>query len=810
MSMPILGPFLRFKDGRTVKGGNGDYEVKEFRGGGSFGETYRAITMGERKGPVAVKFFLPLVFLRSVPLFASASDGTLTGAISDNSEVFFEEVKRMASIDHPNVVRLLDVGETKLTKPERPADVQSLTKVAFLVMDFVPGPQDDPNGSPRIDEMLRRGKTTGADVVRWLIGLARALKYLHEDRQYLHGDLTPNNVLISGITGEAKLTDFSVCKNFNFGEVEPDAHTKFFGWGPVPPELLAGPAFKDVQGDPKPRKYLRDLFFPALDIYQFGSLLRSLRDGILPKLSTQDDRDYLDRLSERLTTWQEARTFTAQRILDELAKLDTSADAGREIDDLAPTSSAAKVIQLPDMMVTISSGADTIINTRSFRRLHRINQLCFVDLLYPCAGYKRFAHCLRAYALAGRFLQNLRGHGDFRAIYEHDVGKHLMLFALLHDINHFPLLHVFQESRRNILKDFDLLDCFCDGKMTDDTPSLYQVVDALGVTRERFRRVLTEDFASQSDARDKIIKSVIDSGADVDKLAYLRYDSLFTGVSYAMGIDENTLVREATLAEVSPGNFHLAFGESAIPALETLYLARAAMFKKVYWHHTNRALMAMLLYVIDRVYGTSPEGAASAARPADYIKETLFADDAEAANYLSREYERLYGEPAITKDLVANRAQIYKRLYSSRPFMPGAKEERLYDDLVDLNALQFEQFRARLRTGVYDFFRSTYGYDVAQKHDADVLLDLPGRKIDSGGEIWIRLASGECKQLHEVSPPVQAMDRKFNELTKKVRIFIRNTMAAKMPKRDRQRLRSTIQGIVEAALKDARASTQLK
>ena len=60
----------------------------------------------------------------------------------------------------------------------------------------------------------------------------------------------------------------------------------------------------------------------------------------------------------------------------------------------------------------------------------------------------------------------------------------------MHDINHFPFLHVFQEARGEYLRDIDLLDLFCNGKATQDAPSLYELLERIGLSRQSFRDIL--------------------------------------------------------------------------------------------------------------------------------------------------------------------------------------------------------------------------------------------------------------------------------------------------------------------------------
>ena len=89
------------------------------------------------------------------------------------------------------------------------------------------------------------------------------------------------------------------------------------------------------------------------------------------------------------------------------------------------------------------------------------------------------------------------------------------------------------------------------------------------------------------------------SGAlDMDKLDYLPRDARACNVPYG-GVDTARLIDALTIATIEgPGGDvtpRIAIGEKGISPLHSLINARQEMFDNVYWHHTNRACMVMLL-----------------------------------------------------------------------------------------------------------------------------------------------------------------------------------------------------------------------
>lgn len=115
-------------------------------------------------------------------------------------QAFEEEVELLATLDHPAVVQVLDLGEvTEAT--EALSGGQLVAGTPYLVMEFVPG-------GTLTDH---RGTLPWADVRDLLLALLDALAYVHA-RGILHRDLKPQNVLV-GESAEGlyvRLSDFGL------------------------------------------------------------------------------------------------------------------------------------------------------------------------------------------------------------------------------------------------------------------------------------------------------------------------------------------------------------------------------------------------------------------------------------------------------------------------------------------------------------------------------------------------------------------------------------------------------------------------
>ena len=106
-------------------------------------------------------------------------------------ERFNREARAIASVSHPHICAIYDVGEQDGSP--------------FLVMEFLDGDTLDArikNADP--------GERTAEQVIEWGLQLAGALEAAHA-RGIVHRDLKPSNVIVAS-TGDVKVLDFGIAK----------------------------------------------------------------------------------------------------------------------------------------------------------------------------------------------------------------------------------------------------------------------------------------------------------------------------------------------------------------------------------------------------------------------------------------------------------------------------------------------------------------------------------------------------------------------------------------------------------------------
>ena len=127
---------------------------------------------------------------------------TVTRETRESVELdFFQEVKMLKQLEHPNIIGYIG------------SIVDG--KHFCLVTQFAT------EGSLR--EILReRGVMPNPDVRTILLGIARGMCYLHEEKSVMHRDLKTANILMTN-TLEAKISNLSLAREFT-GDA-PSAYT---------------------------------------------------------------------------------------------------------------------------------------------------------------------------------------------------------------------------------------------------------------------------------------------------------------------------------------------------------------------------------------------------------------------------------------------------------------------------------------------------------------------------------------------------------------------------------------------------------
>ena len=156
----------------------------------------------------------------------------------------------------------------------------------------------------------------------------------------------------------------------------------------------------------------------------------------------------------------------------------------------------------------------SLLDTYPMQRLRRIKQLACADLIYPSAVHTRFEHSIGTLYVADKMAERI-GLDD----HQREV---IRLASLLHDVGHGPFSHVFDA----ILSIANQKGVGHEEITVDLIKKVPEVVDILGDSYEDVL-MLFEDPEIES-----VLKEILSSEIDADKLDYLQRDSYHAGVTY--------------------------------------------------------------------------------------------------------------------------------------------------------------------------------------------------------------------------------------------------------------------------------------
>src|SRR5579864_2527981 len=226
------GTSFRLPKGKRI----GTYQIVKEIAVGGMGAVYRAVRAdGEYKQQVALK------------IVRSELGAEFTGARFKN------ERQILASLNHPNIAKILDGGTTAEGVP-------------FFVMELVEG--------QRVDRYCDEHKLTTTERLKLFLQICSAVQYAHQ-RLIIHRDLKPGNILVNA-EGVPKLLDFGIAKILESSDVEAQ-----------PEQTVSLMRFLTPQYA-SPEQIKGEAITTASDVYALGVVLYELLTGRTPyNVSTQ-------------------------------------------------------------------------------------------------------------------------------------------------------------------------------------------------------------------------------------------------------------------------------------------------------------------------------------------------------------------------------------------------------------------------------------------------------------------------------------------------------------------------------------------
>lgn len=249
-----------------------------------------------------------------------------------------------------------------------------------------------------------------------------------------------------------------------------------------------------------------------------------------------------------------------------------------------------------------------LLDTPEVQRLRRIRQLGLTCLAFPGAEHTRFAHALGAAHVMKMFIARLRQIHEELPFWQRLTSEHArdaIAAALLHDVGHGPLSHLFEDAVAYTGRIIGGVgentnarshEEWTEQILMDPGTQVHKVlVQGDPELPRRVTKLITGEHPLPYLAR------AVSGTFDVDRCDYLLRDAHATGVRYGE-YDLPWLLSTLRFGEVADGKAPgLAIdGRKGLSAIESFILARLFMFQQVYFHKSTRAAEWMIRMILTR------------------------------------------------------------------------------------------------------------------------------------------------------------------------------------------------------------------
>jgi HD superfamily phosphohydrolase len=749
---------------------------------------------------------------------------------SDFERTFNRERVFLSTLAHGNIARLYDTGTFK--------DEAEVTW-QYIVTDYIDGDELRP---------ALADAETPDQVYNAISDLLRAVSYMHS-KNVLHADIKWENIKCrKAPTGvESVILDLGTAHyvpndadneqaELPFGD---DANTRVRF---ITTERITHTTHRQYRNKFVDKETLRQLF-PSHDLHAIGVLLeelvedsdikRNLRlvvgdEGLQalgtmiyclrtspepePRPHNPDYRRVIQyaNIQQVYRDWQKLRrTYLAPVNVPELS-------LAAEFKYSVPTAAGRGVV---------TPRLAELINHKLFQRLRRVPQLEMTLMKFPGATHTRFSHSLAVMRNTRYYLAHLLNDPSFRLLCEPADLQATILLALLHDIGHYQLVHMFEDyaSDQRSSKDdppwndikFDIpsdddlfwvmVDPPCTSKLRGGYGSVIEEAcrdseDRLGLrggptireiicdqfddaTYEAMQRIhkaiyFPDSYTDPTPAQ-LVLGAVLSSDIDADKVAYLIEDADRSGVNFGAGVDFDGILGALRMPDVHNINKRPTLGitQKGLAAAQSVVVSRNLMVGQVYWQHTNRAATAMVKYAIARMLS---RGALNV--PA-YIGATLFLEYEATLSYLFNMFEEGRKKDKIDEvnpiaGLIEGERRIYDTAFSTSR-LDREEGEQVGDQLT---RKRFDGI-ITLEKHLTDLVRDVS--ELSNVRNGEVLVDVPIKERerssgDRGGQVMVYPTRTDTsgKPLRTYTPFLSAIKQQHVRENRVCRVFVAPRIAA--------------------------------
>jgi hypothetical protein len=379
---------------------------------------------------------------------------------------------------------------------------------------------------------------------------------------------------------------------------------------------------------------------------------------------------------------------------------------------------------------------ERLLDTPEVQRLRRVRQLGVTSLAFPGAEHSRFAHAIGAAFVMKLLLARLRAiHGVLPEANRVTAGRarEALAAALLHDLGHGPLSHLFEEA----IPSAPSHEIWTERIVLDSSTGVNAVLSS-------FDPVLPQRVADLVHGRHPLpyMAKAVSGELDVDRCDYLLRDAHATGVRYGL-YDLDWLLRSLRFAPsprgADDGVPALAIdGAKGLHAIEEFIAARLFMFQEVYLHKAARAAEWMIRKILARAVAVLGDGGRLDTVP-PALASVARGEPIGLGDYLELDDGVLWGAMHTWESS------------TDRPLADLARRIRarsLFKTLELFGEQAQGEGRARVLATARDVARQR-GFDPDVYVGLDVASDEPLGTLDA--PLMVVFAKGPARPLHEVS-----------------------------------------------------------
>ena len=260
-----------------------------------------------------------------------------------------------------------------------------------------------------------------------------------------------------------------------------------------------------------------------------------------------------------------------------------------------------------------------IIDHPYFQRLRQVRQNDVAFYVYPSLNTSRFEHVLGTCRVAGMMAENLTKSPKWR-IYARELKRQTgisskedfillaRLYALLHDIGHLPLSHLFEmafeswtgkQRAARVVEEWTRVSGFKKLHEALGATIVRRMVQDLKLSksvRSTLLRVTTEKILPPQDPL-QIVKLVVDSDIDADRIDATQRDGFSAGGEY--GHYDIRRLCDSVFIERNEEGWIIAYSEKALTSMEALLLDRYRIHLWVHFHHRVVAMKTLVGFLIE-------------------------------------------------------------------------------------------------------------------------------------------------------------------------------------------------------------------